>query len=123
MTARILRALDNPHTTILGHPTGRLLLSRDGYEVDMERILEKAVEKGTVIEINANPHRLDLDWRWCKRAKEMGIKLIISPDAHSLSEISNTGFGVAMARKGWCEKSDILNCLSITDMKAFLKSE
>lgn len=123
MTSRILRALDNPHTTILGHPTGRLLLSRDGYEVDMERILEKAVEKGTVIEINANPHRLDLDWRWCKCAKEMGIKLVISPDAHSLSEIFNTGFGVAMARKGWCEKSDILNCLSITDMKAFLKSE
>ncbi|MBE3102514.1 MAG: hypothetical protein IMZ47_09650 [Firmicutes bacterium] len=98
-------------------------MSREGYEVDIEKILEKAADKGTIIEINANPHRLDLDWRWVKRAKEMGIKLIISPDAHSVAEISNTGFGVAMARKGWCEKVDILNCLSIDDMKIFLTKQ
>jgi DNA polymerase (family 10) len=120
MTERVIKAMENPYTTILGHPTGRLILSRDGYELDMECILGKAAEMGTVIEINANPHRLDLDWRWVKKAKEMGIKLMINPDAHSLSEISNTGFGTAMARKGWCEKSDILNCLDVADMKRFL---
>lgn len=120
MTKRMVKAMDHPSTTILGHATGRLLLSRKGYEVDMERILDKAAERGTILEINANPHRLDLDWRWVKRAKEMGIRLMINPDAHSISEITNTGFGVAMARKGWCEKKDILNCLDADDMKTFL---
>ena len=123
MTNRIEKALENPYTTILGHPTGRLLLSRDGYELDMERILKKAAEKGIVIEINANPHRLDLDWRWCKKAREMGIRLMINPDAHSLPEIANTGFGTAMARKGWCEKKDIVNCLDVDSMKEFLKRQ
>ncbi len=121
MTGRILAALSNPYTTILGHPTGRLLLSRDGYGVDMDKIFEKAREKGVFIEINANPHRLDLDWRYVKKAKEMGIKLVICPDAHSLSEISNTVFGVAMARKGWCEKDDIINCLEADLLTARLK--
>ncbi|HHU48587.1 MAG: DNA polymerase/3'-5' exonuclease PolX [Caldicoprobacterales bacterium] len=120
MTKRILKAMDHPAGTILGHATGRLLLSRDGYEVDMEQILEKAAERGTALEINANPHRLDLDWRWVRRAKEMGIRLMINPDAHSVNEISHTGYGVAAARKGWCEKEDILNCLDIEGMKAFL---
>jgi DNA polymerase (family 10) len=120
MTKRILKAMDHPASTILGHATGRILLSRDGYEVDVERILEKAAERGTALEINANPHRLDLDWRWVKRAKEMGIRFMINPDAHSIYEISNTGYGLAMARKGWCEEEDILNCLDIEDMKAFL---
>ena len=123
MTKRIIKAMDNPHTTILGHITGRLLLSRDGYEVDMNKILEKAAKKGTVLEINANPHRLDLDWRWVKKAKEMGIRLMINPDAHSLSEISNTSFGVAMARKGWCEKKDVLNCLTIDAIYKYLGKE
>lgn len=121
MTNRMIKAMENPYATILGHPTGRLLLSRNGYELEMERILEKAAEKGIVIEINANPHRLDLDWRWVKKAKEMGIKLMINPDAHSLPEIADTGFGTAMARKGWCEKSDILNCLDVDGMKKFLE--
>jgi DNA polymerase (family 10) len=120
MTKRILKAMDNPYTTILGHPTGRLLLSREGYSLDMERILEKAAEKGIVIEINANPHRLDLDWRWVKKAKGMGIKLMINPDAHSLAEIGHTGFGTAIARKGWCEKKDVLNCLNTDGMKQYL---
>ena len=123
MTKRILNAMDNPYTTILGHPTGRLLLSREGYDVDLEQILSKAAQKGIVLEINANPHRLDLDWRWVKKAKEMGIRLMINPDAHSISEISNTGFGTAMARKGWCEREDILNCLDTDSMKRFLSGQ
>ena len=120
MTRRILKAMDHPAATMLGHPSGRLLLSRDPYEADMEQILAKAAERGTVLEINANPHRLDLDWRWIKRAKEIGVKLMINPDAHSIETISHTQYGLAIARKGWCEKEDILNCLGTEDMTAFL---
>ena len=103
ITQRILNAMDNPHATILGHVTGRLLLSRDGYEVDMVRVLEKAAERGTVLEINANPHRLDLDWRWVKKAKEMGIRLIICPDAHSIYDISIQPSALPW-HEGWCER-------------------
>jgi len=120
MTKRILKAMDHPAATILGHPTGRLLLSRDAYDVDMERILEKAAEKEMVLEINADPHRLDLDWRWIIKAKGMGIRLMINPDAHNLDTILCIEYGLAMARKGWCEKNDILNCLDINSMKAYL---
>lgn len=121
MTKRILAALDNPYTTILGHPTGRLLLSRDGYSLDLDAILEKARERGVIIEINANPYRLDLDWRYVKKAMEMGIRLAVCPDAHSLSEISYMIFGVAMARKGWCEKDVIINCLEAEQLKVVLQ--
>ncbi len=118
MTNRILKAMDNPYTTILGHPTGRRILSREGYEVDVEEILKKAVETRVVIEINANPQRLDLDWRWCIRAKEMGVRFVISPDAHGLEELYYLGFGVSIARKGWLEKNNILNCLGTDAVKS-----
>lgn len=122
MTARIIKAMDNPYVTILGHPTGRLLLSRDEYEADMEQILEKAAEKGIILEINANPHRLDLDWRWIKKAREMGIRFMINPDAHNLSQIAYTSFGIAMARKDWCTREDIVNCMDADSMAEFLKN-
>ncbi len=107
MTNRILKALSNPYTTILGHPTGRLLLSREGYPLDMDAILNCASEKGVAIEINANPHRLDLDWRWCRKAKELGIPLAICPDAHDIEGLSHVSYGVGIARKGWLTASDI----------------
>lgn len=110
MTERIILAIDNPHTTILGHPTGRLLLSREGYSVDMEAILNRAAKRGVCIEINSNPHRLDLDWRWCRKAKEMGILLVISPDAHDVAGLGDTYYGLGIARKGWLSKKDIINC-------------
>jgi len=110
MTQRIIRAIDNSYTTILGHPTGRLLLSRDGYPVDMEAILARAAEKGVFIEINANPHRLDLDWRWCRKAKEMGVSFVISPDAHDIAGLGDVYYGLGIARKGWLSKDDIINC-------------
>ena len=110
MTERILKALDNPYITILGHPTGRLLLSREGYPLDMDAVLERAAQKGVAIEINANPYRLDLDWRWCRRAKELGIKIAVCPDAHDLRSLGYITYGVGIARKGWLTAADIFNC-------------
>jgi DNA polymerase (family 10) len=109
MTARILKAISNPHVTMLGHATGRLLLRRDGYKVDLEAVLKAAAQHGTLVEINAHPHRLDLDWIHRKRAKALGVKLVINPDAHSTSEIALTNYGVSVARRGWLEKGDVFN--------------
>jgi DNA polymerase (family 10) len=123
MTSRIVNAMDNTYITILGHPTGRLLLSRDEYELDMEKILEKAAERNIVIEINANPHRLDLDWRWCRKAKDMNVKIAICPDAHDIKGLKHIVFGVGIARKGWLEKKDIINCLDVNDCETFLTNK
>ena len=117
-TERILRAVANPHTTILGHLTGRQLLRRKGYSVDIERILAACAEHGVAVEINANPWRLDLDWRWHARALELGCLFSINPDAHSVAELDLTRWGVAMARKGGVPRERVLNCL---DRRAFAK--
>lgn len=109
MTDRVLRALDDPHVAILGHPTGRLLLSRDGYAIDLPAVLEKAGERGVSVEINADPHRLDLDWRHCQLAKSVGCSFEIGPDAHSTVGLANMAFGVGIARKGWLEARDVIN--------------
>ena len=104
MTARICKAIRHPRVTMLGHATGRLLLKRDGYKVDLEKVLTTAAETGTLIEINASPVRLDLDWIHAKRAKALGVKLVINPDAHAVDEIALTRYGVDVARRGWLEK-------------------
>ncbi len=122
MTARLIRAVQNPYTTILGHPTGRLLLAREPYAVDLPAVLAAAAENGTAVEINANPHRLDLDWREMKRAKSLGLKLMICPDAHSAEGLTHVRYGVQAARKGWLTASDILNCLNRHEMTRFLKN-
>jgi len=109
MTARVLRALDDPHLTILGHPTGRLLLTRDPYEIDLHRVIARAAERGVAIEINADPQRLDLDWRLCREARDAGVAISIGPDAHSLAGLHNVEFGIGIARKGWLEPQDVLN--------------
>lgn len=116
MTQRVLRALDDPHVTILGHPTGRLLLSREAYAIDIEAVLEKAADNGVAVEINADPHRLDLDWRHCQLAKSLGCSFEIGPDAHSTRGLANMSFGVGVARKGWLEASDVINALSAEDI-------
>lgn len=121
MTNRIIKAIENRYTTILAHPTGRLLLSREPYKVDMARIINAAGENNVAIEINSSPFRLDLDWRLCKYAKEKKVKIFINPDAHKLKDIDNYIYGVNTARKGWLEKEDILNSLREDDMDAFLK--
>lgn len=120
-TERIIRAVSNPHTTILGHMTGRQLLRRPGYEVDIERILSACAKHGVAVEINANPWRLDLDWRWHQRAIELGCLMSINPDAHSTDEIDLTHWGVEMARKGGVPKERVLNCLDLAAFAALLK--
>lgn len=119
MTERLIKAINNPFTRILGHPTGRLILSREGYPLDMTAVLEAAAEAGIAIEINANPHRLDLDWRYHRRAKELGIPLAICPDAHSLEGIEDIRYGVGVARKGWQTKEDILTCWPVRQVADF----
>jgi DNA polymerase (family 10) len=119
-TERILRAIANPHTTILGHVTGRQLLRRPGYEVDMEAILRACAREGVAIEINANPWRLDMDWRWCARALELGCLFAIDPDAHATEEIDNLRWGVLMARKGAVPADRVINALSAQDFGRWL---
>jgi hypothetical protein len=96
----------HPCTTFLGHPTGRLLLGRKGYEVDLDRILEVAAETGTLIEINANPYRLDLDWTHLEKARRMGVRFSIDPDTHRKSDLGDYVYGVGIARKGWLTAAD-----------------
>ena len=112
MTARVLSAMDDPRLTILGHATGRLLLSRQPYEIDIDAVMDKALATGTVLELNCDPHRMDLDWRYVREAKEKGITIEIGPDAHSEIELDNVETGVGMARKAWLTKSDVLNTKS-----------
>lgn len=111
-TKRVVTAAENPYTTILGHPTGRLLLARAGYPLDYEKLFDACAANAVAIEINANCHRLDLDWRYVRRAKEKGVKLSIGPDAHGVSGLDNMVYGVGMARKGWLEADDVLNTMS-----------
>ncbi|MDD5434747.1 MAG: DNA polymerase III, partial [Nitrospira sp.] len=120
MTMRIINAISNPYTTMLGHPTGRLLLSREGYRVDMIKIIDAAAEKGIIIELNSHPYRLDLDWRFCRYAKEQGVKISINSDAHHLGDLSNIHYGTGIARKGWLSPVNVINTLSLAEMKVFL---
>lgn len=118
MTDRVLKAMDDPRLTILGHPTGRLLLSRDAYAVDVEAVIDKAAENGTVLELNCDPHRMDLDWRYCRMAKLKGVRINIGPDAHSELELDNVESGVGMARKAWLSQGDILNAQPVREVLA-----
>ena len=120
MTARIIRAIENPHVTMLGHLTGRLLLRREPYAVDIPAVIEAAAATGTIIELNASPWRLDMDWRWWKLAKEKGVQTSINPDAHSAHGLSNLFYGVRAARKGWLERKDVINCLPLGKIEAAL---
>ncbi len=119
-TARVVKALANPYLTMLGHPTGRLLLSRDGYRIDMKRVIDAAREHGKIVEVNANPHRLDLDWRLCRYAKTIGVKVSINPDAHATEGLEDVPFGVNVARKGGLESADVVNTRDVDDMRVLL---
>jgi DNA polymerase (family 10) len=119
-TERVVRAVEHPHTRILGHPTGRLLLAREGYPLDHERVIHACAEHDVAIELNANPHRLDLDWRWVRTATEQGVLISVNPDAHSTAELRNVKWGVAAGRKGWLEPSDTLNAKSLPDFQAWV---
>jgi DNA polymerase (family 10) len=115
----MLAAMDNPYVTIIGHPTGRLLLSREPYDIDLDAVFEKAAARGVAMEINADPHRLDLDWRVLRRAREAGVMISIGADAHNVLGLSNVDYGVGMARKGWLGPADILNARPLEEFLAF----
>ena len=119
MTDRICRALTNPWLDILGHPTGRLLLTREPYAVNMEKVLQCAADNGKDVELNAHPYRLDLDWRLMPQAKALGIKIAICPDAHDTKDLLYTLTGVSTARKGWLTASDVLNCMDAEKLKSY----
>jgi DNA polymerase (family 10) len=122
MTRRICRAMENEHVTMLGHLTGRLLLKREGYDVNHAMIIDCAAETRTIIELNCNPWRLDMDWRWWKRAREKGVLCSINPDAHSTMGLHFLGIGTRLARKGWLRKQDVFNTRSTAEVEAFLKT-
>lgn len=107
--ARVIRAMDNPYMTMLGHPTGRLLLSREGYDMDMKTVIDEAAKRNVIIELNASPYRFDIDWRHLPYAKLRGVTIAINPDAHNGAGIAEVFYGVGIARKGWQEAKDILN--------------
>jgi len=123
MTERIIKAIENRFTTMIAHPTGRLLLARDAYKVDIIRVINAAAENNVDIELNASPFRLDLDWRMCKYAKEKGVKIFINPDAHNLKDLYDYRFGVNIARKGWLEKEDVPNTYAAEKIDKYLKSK
>jgi len=122
-TKRLEKVMNNPYTTILGHPTGRLLLAREGFPVNMHYIIDLAKKNGIVIEINANPHRFDLDWRHGKYAKEKGVMIAVNPDAHNIEGIKDVDYGIGIARKGWLEKQDILNALGAAEIQLFFQNK
>lgn len=121
MTERIVRAVRHPAVRMLGHATGRLLLRRDGYKVDIEAVLKAAAKSGTFVEINAHPQRLDIDWIQCKRAKSLGVTLVINPDAHHPEDVALTRFGVDVARRGWLRKEDVFNTQTVAQVAAVFK--
>jgi DNA polymerase (family 10) len=120
-TQRMLRALAHPYVDIIGHPTGRILLGRAGYELDMDAIIDAAVTYGVCIEINAHPSRLELDWRFLHNARARGMKTSIDPDAHATAGIDDMRYGIGIARKGWLRASDVLNTMEIEDLLAYFR--
>ena len=122
-TQRLIRAMENPYCSILGHSTGRVLLRRDGYAPDLERVITRAGELGVAIELNADPNRLDLDWRWHRFASERGVRIPICPDAHTPSGLQNVRYGIGIARKGWLTAQDVPNTMAVDDLLAFFAEQ
>ena len=123
MTHRITRAMENRYVTLFAHPTGRLLLKRDGYAVNIPAILDAAAATATWIELNAAPKRLDLDWRWWPLAKQKGVKCVINPDAHRIERLQDLWFGIGAARKGWLTQDDVMNCLPLGKIEEALQAK
>ncbi|HYD85449.1 MAG TPA: DNA polymerase/3'-5' exonuclease PolX [Opitutus sp.] len=120
MTARIIRAIEHPRTTMLGHLTGRLLLRREGYRVDTTKIIDAAIANRVIIEINASPWRAEMDWRFWRKAAERGLLCSINPDAHETADLGYVSAGVNVARKGWLTKAHVLNTRTLEEVKAYL---
>jgi DNA polymerase (family 10) len=123
MTDRMIRAMQNPYATMLGHLTGRLLLTRDPYAVNVPAILEAAAATGTIIELNANPRRLEMDWTWWPMARKLGVLCSINPDAHSVRGLTDLRIGAEVARKGWLTREDVINTLSRDRVRTLLQKK
>ena len=117
MTARVIRAMENEYVTMLGHATGRLLLQREGYNLNLEKIIDCAARTGTWIELNCSGWRMDMDWRWWHRARDKGVKCVINPDAHRVAQFSTLRHGVTVARKGWLRREDVMNTMTLATMR------
>jgi DNA polymerase (family 10) len=121
-TRRMLRAISHPYVDIIAHPTGRILLGRAGYSLDMEAVIDAAAEHNVCIEVNANPARLDMDWRLLHKARDKGIKIPINPDAHALAGLDDMRYGIGVARKGWLRATDVLNTMETEALLAFFRA-
>jgi len=122
-TARLLKAIENPYTTILGHPTGRLLLGRPGYPINHKKIIDACAANKVVIELNAHPYRLDIDWRWIPYCLEKGVMISINPDAHQLKGYHDMRYGTYVARKGLLTKDNCLNAMDLNTFENYLSSK
>ena len=122
-TQRLIRAVENPYTNILGHPTGRLLLAREGYPINHAKVIDACAATGTAIEINANPYRLDLDWQWVAYALDKGVHIAISPDAHAIGELDYARWGVAIGRKGGLTPEQTLNCFTADELLKWFRGK
>ena len=121
MTRRVIRAIESPNVTMLGHPTGRLLLRREGYQINISKVIDAAIANRVIIEINANPHRLDMDWRFWKQAVQSGLMCSINPDAHAIKNLNYYEAGVNIARKGWIEADSLLNTRETDGIKRWFR--
>ncbi len=122
-TQRMIRAISNPYVNIIGHPTGRILLGRAGYSLDMEAVIDAAITHGVSIEINAHPSRLDMDWRLVRKARDKGMKIPIDPDAHTLAGLNDMRYGIGIARKGWLSANDVLNAMETAALVKFFQGQ
>jgi len=120
-TERILRAMERPYFTLLAHPTGRLLETREPYDVDMLQVIRKARERGCFLELNAHPERLDLLDMYCQMAKDEGVLVAINSDAHGVQDFANLVYGVGQARRGWLEKRDVLNTRTLRRLQTLIR--
>ncbi len=123
MTKRIIHGIENPHATMLAHPTGRILLTREGYQIDMNAILDACAANDVIVEINSHPSRLDLDWRHVRNARDKGVKIAIAPDAHSVKAMEDFRYGVAVARKGWLGAADVVNAMTTDEIAALFRAK
>ncbi|MDQ8191766.1 DNA polymerase/3'-5' exonuclease PolX [Roseibacillus persicicus] len=121
MTARVIRAIENPHVTMLGHSTGRLLLRRDPYPINLDKVIDAAAANNTIIELNCSAKRMDMDWKYWKRARDKGVLCSLNPDAHSTDGLQALHFGIKVAQKGWLRRKDFLNTRTLDEVKAYLK--
>ncbi len=121
LTRRVVRAVEQPATSVLAHPSGRILLERDGLPFDMEEVLAAAAAHGVALELNAHPARLDLDWRWLRRARQLGAPIAVNTDAHRIADLDNLDLGIGIARKGWLTAADVINARSVDDLRSWAR--